>query len=244
VLVQPRIAITCWRRELPTFLGERTRLYTLGDEYVAQVVAAGAVPLVVPHLPDGAVDAVLDVVDGLVIAGGGDVDPASYGQPDAASKDTDASADATEIALARRARERGMPTLAICRGMQIVNVGHGGTLVQDIVAEGTPHPPISEDPEHVVAFRHPVTIDEGSLLGDVLGAGRRVVNAIHHQAVDVVADGFHVTARADDGVIEAIEADDGWDLLAVQWHPEKLGEDDRALFVWLAEAAGRGGGRN
>lgn len=235
----PRIAITSWRRELPTFLGERTRLYTLADEYVVRVATPGAVPLLVPHVAPSDVDDVLDAVDGLLIAGGGDVDPASYGQEDVACKDTDAQADATELALARRARERGVPTLAICRGMQIVNVAGGGTLHQDIVGEGTPHPPISDDPDEVLADRHPIVIDEGSRLAGVLGAGERIVNTIHHQAIDELAPGFHVTARAADGVIEAIEAEDGWDLLAVQWHPEKLEEDDAPLFAWLAEVAGR-----
>lgn len=240
----PRIAITSWRRELPTFLGERTRLYTLADEYVVRMAAPGAVPLVIPHIAVEQADEILDAVDGLVIAGGGDVHPASYGQQDAGSKETDAQADATEIALARRAWERGIPTLAICRGMQIVNVAAGGTLTQDIVGEGTPHPPISDDPAEVLADRHVIEIDEGSRLAGVLGAGERVVNTIHHQAIDRVADGFRVTARAEDGVIEAIEAEDGWDLLAVQWHPEKLGEDDAPLFSWLAEVAGQRGERD
>lgn len=235
----PRIAITSWRREFPTFLGERTSLYTLADEYIERIAHAGAVPLLVPHVLPGQVDAVLDVVDGLVIAGGGDVDPASYGQADAGSKGTDARADATELALARRAHQRGVPALAICRGMQIVNVAHGGTLHQDITVAGTSHPPVSDDPEEVLRARHPVDIVGGSRLAAVLGAGERIVNTIHHQAVDRVADGFRVTARAEDGIIEALEAEDGWELLAVQWHPEKAGEHDEALFRWLAEVAGR-----
>ncbi len=240
----PRIAITSWRRALPTFLGERTWLYTLADEYVASVAAPGTIPLLVPHVDPDAVDHVLDAVDGLVIAGGGDVAPSSYGAKDAGSKDTDPHADATELALARRARERGVPTLAICRGMQIVNVAHGGTLQQDIGRSGTPHPPISDDPDEAVAARHAVVIDEGSMLAEVLGAGTRRVNMIHHQAVDRLADGFQVTARAEDGVIEAIESDDGWPFLGVQWHPEKLDGADAPLFAWLAEVAGHGRGHS
>ncbi len=236
----PRIAITSWHRELPTFVGERTRLYTLADEYVSQVAAPGAIPLLVPHLSADEVDHVLDVVDGVLIAGGGDVDPSSYGAEDAGSKDTSVRADTTELALARRARDRGVPTLAICRGMQIVNVANGGTLHQDIGCPGTPHPPISDDPEEVLDARHVVDIDAGSRLADVLGAGRRSVNTIHHQAIDQLADGFHVTARAEDGIIEAIESDDDWPLLAVQWHPEKLGREDAPLFDWLARAASGG----
>jgi putative glutamine amidotransferase len=237
--VRPRIAITSWKRHLPTFLGERTLLYTLGDEYVECVARPGAVPLLVPHvLPDEA-GAVLDAVDGLVVAGGGDVDPASYGAPLAGSYGFDAAADAIELALIRAARERGMPTLAICRGMQLVNVAYGGTLHQDIGAPGTDHEPISEVPHEVLDAAHPVDVVAGSRLAAVVGAGSRVVNTIHHQAIDRLAAGWHVTAVAPDGIVEAIEPDDDWPVLAVQWHPEKRDGQDEALFTWLADAARR-----
>ena len=233
----PRVAITAWKRPLPTFLGDRTVLYTLGEEYVDAVCEQGAAPLLVPHVGAEAVDAVLDAVDALVVAGGGDVDPTSYGQANTASKDTSVVADRTELALVRGARERGVPTLAICRGMQIVNVAFGGTLHQDICEPGGVHAPWSDDPEEVLAQRHPVEVEPGSRLAAVLGAGSRQVNNIHHQAVDRLADGFTVVATAPDGVIEAVEpAEDGWPLLAVQWHPEKL-EADAGLFAWLVGCA-------
>lgn len=240
----PRIAITTWRRPLPTFLGEATVLYTLGDEYVASVAAAGAVPLLLPHLDASQAAAALDAVDALVVAGGGDVDPASYGAANTASHDHDAHADASELTLLRTARARGLPTLAICRGMQLVNVALGGTLHQDIVRPGTPHEPVSAVPEQVLAATHPVTIAAGSRLADVLGAGERTVNTIHHQAVDRVADGLRVVAVAPDDVVEAIEPeDDRWPLIAVQWHPEKRERHDAALFSWLAAAATGGHSR-
>lgn len=239
----PRIAITVWRRPLPTFVGARTWLYTLAEEYVASVADTGAVPLLLPHLDPGQADRALDGVEGLLIAGGGDVDPASYGEPCRGSTGTDPAADASEIALARVARARGVPTLGICRGMQIVNVAFGGTLHQDIGVPGTLHEPISDDPDVVLAARHPVRIDGGSALASVFGAGERSVNTIHHQAIDRLAAGFAVTARAPDGVIEGVEADDGWDYLGVQWHPEKLHGADAALFAWLAEVAASGSDR-
>jgi putative glutamine amidotransferase len=238
--VRPRIAITSWKRHLPTFLGERTLLYTLGEEYVECVARPGTIPLLVPHVAPAEADTVLDGVDGLVIAGGGDVDPGSYGAPLAGSYGFDATADVSELALARAARERGMPTLAICRGMQLVNVAYGGTLHQDIGAPGSLHEPISAVPQAVLDATHPIDVVAGTRLAEVVGAGSREVNTIHHQAIDRLADGFHVTATAPDGVIEAIEPDDdAWPLLAVQWHPEKRDGQDEPLFAWLADAARR-----
>lgn len=234
-----RAAMTTWHRPLPTFLGERTLLYTLGEEYVAAVAGAGFVPLLVPHIAPSQADTVLDAVDALVVVGGGDVAPATYGAVDAGSKDTSAVADASEIALLRAARARRLPTLAICRGMQLVNVAFGGTLLQDVTsADSELHPPIPADPDAVLALQHPVEIDADSRLAQVLGAGSREVNNIHHQAVDLLADGFHCVAATSDGVVEAIEpVVDDWPLLAVQWHPEKRGDRDVALFAWLAEQA-------
>jgi putative glutamine amidotransferase len=236
--VRPLIAITTWRRELSTFVGPRTLLYTLADEYVRCVADGGATPLLIPHLIPDEVDSVLDGVDGLVVAGGGDVDPVSYGASDAGSSGTDPKADATEIALVRAARAREVPVLAICRGMQIANVAFGGSLTQDIGQVGTAHEPISDDPDAVLGAIHDIVIAPASLLGRVLGAGPRTVNTIHHQAIDRLAEGFQVTARAEDGVIEAIETDDAWPFLGVQWHPEKrAGNADAPLFDWVRDAA-------
>lgn len=242
---RPRIAITLWRRELPTFVGERTLLYTLADEYVTSVTDAGGLPLLVPHL-DGeeAADAVLDGVDGLLVAGGGDVDPSSYGADDAGSKDVDLQADRSELALLRRARERRVPTLAICRGMQLVVVAEGGTLEQDITSGSTdpdrPHLPISDDPSEVLAARHTVDILADSELAAVFGAGPREVNTVHHQGVADLPVSLRATAFAADGVIEAVEPTTGdWPLLAVQWHPEKMAGHDHALFEAFVARARR-----
>ncbi|MFA9447167.1 gamma-glutamyl-gamma-aminobutyrate hydrolase family protein [Egicoccus sp. AB-alg6-2] len=243
--MRPRIAITVWRRELPTFVGARTLLHTLADEYVTSITEVGGAPLLVPHVRDEEdADAILDVVDGLVVAGGGDVDPASYGAADAGSKDVDAAADRSELALIRRARVRGLPTLAICRGMQLVVVAEGGTLHQDICTVGGCHEPISDDPDAVLAARHPVQILPDTRLADVFGAGERTVNTIHHQAVAELPPTLRVTALAPDQVIEAVEPRDGdWPLLAVQWHPEKLAGEDRPLFAAFLELARRHAGR-
>lgn len=233
---RPRIAITLWRRELPTFVSERTLLYTLADEYVTSVTDAGGLPLLVPHLDgDEAADTVLDGVDGLLVAGGGDVDPSSYGEQNTASVDVDLAADRSELALLRGARARRMPTLAICRGMQLVVVAEGGTLEQDITSRSAdptrPHLPISDDPAAVLAARHTVDIVPDSRLATVFGAGQREVNTIHHQGVAKLPPSLRATAHAADGIIEAVEPTDSlWPLLAVQWHPEKMDGRDHALF--------------
>src|SRR5580704_7056696 len=124
---RPRILVTSWRRPLPTYLGERTILDTLDPAYAAQVFDAGGLPLVVSRPPGGdALDDLLSVADGLVLTGGGDVDPASYGAGLENADDPDAGADAWEIALIAGAREGALPTLGICRGAQLLAVAHGG----------------------------------------------------------------------------------------------------------------------
>lgn len=229
----PRIAITCWRRPLPTFLDPQTDLYTLGAEYVDAIRAAGGVPLLLPHLDEREVIAVLDVVGGLVLSGGGDVDPSIYGEADGGgNSDVDARADAAEVALIRGAAARSLPTLAICRGMQVLNVAFGGTLTQDCTSADGPHRPVAKDPVQVRSAHHSVELSPDSRLAAIYGRTRRQVNTIHHQAVDRVAEGFRVTARAPDGVVEGIESTTGWDALGVQWHPEKtVTGDDAPLFT-------------
>lgn len=239
---RPVVLMTTWRRPLPTFVDPDTDLYTLAAEYIDSVKCSGGVPVLLPQVDPGDVGAVLDAVDAVVVCGGGDIDPSSYGavvDPSAGVKDNDPAADAVELAVVAGARARGLPTLAICRGMQLLNVAHGGDIAQDITAPGTPHPPISDDADEVMGVRHGVQIAPGSRLGAVLGAGRREVNAIHHQAVASVGDGLIVTATATDGVIEGIEPLDWPTCIGVQWHPEKIYDADRGLFDWLVETARR-----
>lgn len=236
---KPRIAMTTWRRTMRTFLNDRTDLYTLGAEYPQSVMDAGGLPLLLPHHRAQDARRVLEGFDGLVLVGGDDIDPARYGQDDeGVNKGVSATADESDIAIAAAAVELGLPTFAICRGCQVVNVAMGGTLHQDMTSPDGLHRPISDVPEEVMGERHPVRIDPTSRLAAAYGGStERVVNSIHHQGIARVAPGFRPVAWAPDGTIEAIEPEAAASpLLAVQWHPEKIvDEGDGALFRYFID---------
>jgi putative glutamine amidotransferase len=209
------------------------------EAYVRALEAAGLVPLVLPPLNSSRADRALDAVSGLVLTGGEDVAPWRYGEsPHRALGTVNESRDAWELALIASARNRRLPTLAICRGIQILNVALGGTLVQDIPTEcptALPHAP----GEGRAARVHEITVDTARRLASVVGAEHLTVNSSHHQSIARVAEGLRVTARSPDGIIEGAEwhADDWW-AVGVQWHPEELiGTPevwDRSLFAAFA----------
>lgn len=237
---KPRVAMTTWRRFMPTFLNVATDLYTLGAEYPQAVLDAGGLPVLLPHHDPADARRVLEGFDGVVLVGGDDIDPLRYADVDhGVSKGVSASADASDIAFANAALELGLPTFAICRGYQVLNVAMGGTLHQDATDDEGLHRPISSVPHEVLAERHDVRILPGSRLAEAYGEDHhRVVNSIHHQAVERVAPGFHPVAWAPDGTIEAIEPDErSAPVLAVQWHPEKITtEGDHTLFRYFIES--------
>jgi putative glutamine amidotransferase len=216
----------------------------LNDSYLRAIEDARLTPLVTAPLADlDRCGDVLDAVRGLVLTGGEDVNPAEYGaEPHPALGEINPRRDRWEIALVREARARRIPTLAICRGIQILNVALGGTLVQDIPAQwpgALPH----EDGERG-ARSHPLEIVTGSATEGALGGTLIAVNSIHHQAIDKLASGLRITARSPDGLVEAVETeDDGWWVVGVQWHPEELtctAEPwDRGLFAAFAERCRR-----
>jgi len=175
-----------------------------------------------------------------VLTGGEDVDPARYGEQRSEKvRSVNAARDATEAALIEEARARGTPVLAICRGIQILNVALGGTLVQDIPSQC--ETTIDHDDEGARNSRtHEVAIEPGSIIAKAIGTDHLSVNSFHHQSVKRVADGMRVTARSPDGVIEGIEStDDDWWVMAVQWHPEEMTDSaepwDRGLFKAFAK---------
>jgi len=191
--------------------------------YVDAVLATGGLPVVVPGR--ASLD-VLDVVDALVLTGGGDVDPSLYGGDPATAAEVDPARDRAELALVRAAADRGLPVLGVCRGLQLLAVAFGGRLTGTL---GTTHV--------LPTTGHPVLLSPGSCLADLLGSSANV-SSIHHQAIDEPGPCWRVTARTADGVVEACEwaGPKPWPVLGVQWHPER-DDTGAALFGWLGEAA-------
>jgi putative glutamine amidotransferase len=200
-------------------------------DYVDAVERAGGRPVLIPPSEE-AVGETLDALDGIVFSGGADVDPARYGAAPHPETDTpQARRDAGEIALLEAALERDMPTLAICRGFQLLNVARGGDLVQHLPDEvGT------DDHKQVpgVFAQHPVEVKDGTRLASMVGA-RSDVTSHHHQGIGRVGEGLVETAWAPDGTIEGFEDPRQRFSIGVQWHPE-AGADD-ALFEALVEEA-------
>lgn len=211
--------------------------------YVRSVLAAGGVPVILsPILGPSYAARALDGVDGLLLTGGEDIHPALYGAaPSPRAYPPSRERDLFELAAFAAARQRELPILGICRGIQLANVALGGTLFQDLPSERPG--PIAHDPGSARDARtHAVRLLEGSLAAQALGSTELSVNSFHHQAVDRLAPGLVATGWSEDGVIEAAEgpADSPW-LLTVQWHPEEMHADvkapERGLFRALVEAS-------
>lgn len=217
--------------------------------YVRALVRAGAAPVLLPPLAAGApvdpidrmVDTLYRVIDGLLLSGGGDLDPALYGETDhGLCRGVSRSRDEMELRLARRALDGGKPLLAICRGIQVLNVALGGSLYQDIEAQA----PGAERHAWWPGFprdrlSHDVAVAPGTHLARILETASLGVNSLHHQAIKDLAPGLVIVARAPDGVVEAVEAGTHPFALGVQWHPEDLAAGDarhQRLFAALVDA--------
>jgi putative glutamine amidotransferase len=217
------------------------------EDYRQAILHVGGDPRILE--PTLSVDTALDGVDGLMLTGGDDVAPAVYGEtPHEAVVEAEPGRDEFELALIAEARKRQLPIFAICRGIQVLNVACGGTLVQDIPSQlpgSLPHS-LAIPPNQPYSLAHEVWLEKDSLLSKLMGerltdADTCEVNSRHHQAVKDVASGFRVSATAPDGVIEAIEDPAVPFCLGVQWHPEnffRTGEF-RPLFEGFLEAAAR-----
>lgn len=224
-------------------LGVRT--YSIAADYTQAIQRAGGLPIVLPlHITD--IDAVLAMVDGLVFSGGGDIEPSLFHQDKHDLTDyIDEERDSFEITLMQRAFEQDVPILAICRGIQVMNVGLGGDLIQDIPSQTT------SEKEHaqraVGAGEHDIfqtaMVDDGdNPLTRALGTGVIDINSFHHQALGTVPNVLEVVAKGDDGIIEAVYAPERSYAIGTQWHPERLAErhaEHQRLFDGLVEAASR-----
>jgi putative glutamine amidotransferase len=215
------------------------REMSLGLKYVQAIESAGGIPVVLPPLALPAIQPLLDRLSGICLSGGPDLDPTAYAErPHPSLGPTEPELDRFELELARNVWERGLPLLAICRGMQALNVSRGGTLHQHVPER------FGDQVEHrqsVPAQRpaHTVRIAAGSHLIGLIGKRRLEVNSFHHQAIAQLGEGLHESARSPDGVIEAVEANDGRFTIGVQWHAECMTrrKAHAALFEGLVEAA-------
>lgn len=222
------------------------REMALGLRYLRSIEAAGGLPVVMPPLELQAVGPLLDKLDGICLSGGPDLDPESYhGRTHPHLGPTEPELDRFELAVASTADARGLPLLAICRGMQALNVSRGGTLHQHLpdLGDSTIHHRQSEPSE---TPSHSVQIAADSRLQAMLGQRHAEVNSFHHQAVAEAGKGLTASAWAPDGVIEGVEDRDRDFCVAVQWHAECLAAEDpeqAALFQGLVTAAGGRGGR-
>ena len=207
----------------------------LPANYADMVAAAGGIPVLLPPMPG--IAAAVSRLDGLLLTGGGDIDPGRYGaQPHPATSRVSQERDAAELEVLGAAAAAGTPVLGVCRGMQLVNVARGGTLCQHV------HSDAGHTPSPGTFGSHPVRIADGTRLAGILGTNGTGVDVptAHHQAIDRLGDGLVATAWAEDGVIEAVErSDDGEEfLVAVQWHPE-AGADPRLIKALVGAAASR-----
>ena len=218
----------------------------VNEAYTNALTAAGLIPIILPPMEASLASAALDDVAGLVLTGGEDMDPRLFGEePHPAAGEAHAARDAYELALARTAAGHRIPTLAICRGMQVLNVALGGTLIQDIPSQSPSaieHNATDKRGERV----HRVDIDPTSKLTRAIGSTLIFTNSSHHQSVRELGEDLRASGRSEDGIIEGVESNDpAWWMLGVQWHPEELtgtAEDwDRRLFGAFADAVRESG---
>ncbi len=228
------VGVTChnnWKEDLLELRGD----------YVRRLMEAGATPMILPSVPELA-DEIANEIDALLLSGGEDVNPLIYGEPPSHNiRSLDPIRDEFEVKLIRRITAARKPILAICRGIQILNVSLGGTLIQDISSQVKGSIKHDWDRKSYPPWTpvHKVFIEEGSLLHRIVDRTVLEVNSYHHQAVLRPGEGLKTSAKSEDGIIEAVEREKGF-ILGVQWHPEGMSDEpSRMIFRALIQASRR-----
>lgn len=224
--MKPVIGITCdydWE----------TGSVKLYSGYYNAIVKAGGLPFVIPCIGGGYAQDIVTRIDGLLITGGQDVDPAIFGeQPHPMLGRVNPCRDEIEIALCKEAAKRDIPVFGICRGCQLMNIAAGGDIYQDVPSQTDKDKLICHSQSAPKWFGiHEITIVEGTLLSRIIGTDGCRVNSFHHQAARRAGRSLRAAAYAPDGIIEALEAQDKRFFLGVQWHPEHMYEKDERMFM-------------
>lgn len=218
--------------------------FSVSLAYLRAINGAGAIPYVIPPITPGATGQILDMIDGLFVSGGPDIDPMLYDRaPSEHNGPTNAAIDAFQLGLIREADTRRMPLLCVCRGHQMFNVARDGALYQHI-PEDFPDSKVSHAQQADGAFAaHDVLIEPGTKLHELMGVDKAAVNSFHHQSVERLGHDLRAVAHAEDGVVEAIEATDRDFAIGVQWHAESMVHDhdtpNSPLYRGLVLAAER-----
>ena len=195
----------------------------------------GGTGIIIPQQNTLNIDSLMSIVDGLIITGGGDINPELYNEKNTHSKNISDERDNLEMSLLSLAEKNRIRTLAICRGNQMLNVYKGGNLIQDIPSKFNDVNSHDEIHDRTSEHVHDVHIDKKSKLYGILDEQTIHVNSIHHQCVNELGEGITISAKSSDGIVEGIETSSDWEAIGIQWHPEYLKNDEvsKKLFGWL-----------
>jgi len=211
---------------------EGERKLQLNTNYAAAVIRAGGIPLLLPMGIEEDFEQVTDMLDGLLLTGGGDIDPILFNEePHQKLGEVSPTRDAFEIGIAKAVLAADKPILGICKGLQIINVALGGTLIQDIYSQCETPPLLHSQKAPRKHPTHFVQVEKDSILSSISESAQISVNSFHHQAVKDVPSPLKITGTASDGIIEAVESTDHQFVLGVQWHPEALAEGSDAISL-------------